>query len=475
MQTEAVKIFLLDREQSVAEVVQRLLSSVGYEVEVFSSAKVAFEAIPAKRPQLVISEVELAEGNGIDLCAQIRENYSALPVLFLTTVRELEQRLEALRSGAIDYITKPFDRQLLLAKIENILRLVHSCGEQVQSLRCHKTIPNLLVELQQAGVQTIVPQPDVQSKYGYSYPVLDRISTVSSDAEERISVLEKLSSEGWLGKKIYDVVKLCPNCQSFNVNFRVVCPFCHFPGLEEGLPIPDSNQIRLDQDENSDKEQVPSTAIIRTRHYFCPQCQKTFPEATVFGRCLRCGKNFDEKDAKVQIIYSYYIQDAKLNGTEIRANNSQLVFQALTACELKSYEFRFLRPFLELELREAKLSNKEFALVSFQVTNLTEYVHREGEDVARRSLRNLFLVVKKFLRPLDVIFLAEHDGIEIVLRHTSQQIAQLFVTRLQSYLERLDRKLAVKLKLVTFPKGHESASESVSEDSPLPTLAAQET
>ena len=84
-------------------------------------------------------------------------------------------------------------------------------------------------------------------------------------------------------------------------------------------------------------------------------------------------------------------------------------------------------------------------------------------------------MVKKFLRPLDVIFLAEHDGIEIVLRHTSQQIAQLFVTRLQSYLERLDRKLAVKLKLVTFPKGHESASESVSEDSPLPTLAAQET
>ncbi|RKY88628.1 hypothetical protein DRQ11_03180, partial [candidate division KSB1 bacterium] len=84
MQTEAVKIFLLDREQSVAEVVQRLLSSVGYEVEVFSSAKVAFGAIPAKRPQLVISEVELAEGNGIDLCAQIRENYSALPVLFLT-------------------------------------------------------------------------------------------------------------------------------------------------------------------------------------------------------------------------------------------------------------------------------------------------------------------------------------------------------------------------------------------------------
>jgi CheY-like chemotaxis protein len=105
----------------------RLLSSMleehGYEVRPVRSGREALRAIELAAPDLILLDVSMPDMNGYEVCERLRSQGSHIPVLFLTALSAVDGKLTAFRSGGADYITKPFQLEEVLARVNVHLSL----------------------------------------------------------------------------------------------------------------------------------------------------------------------------------------------------------------------------------------------------------------------------------------------------------------------------------------------------------------
>jgi two-component system KDP operon response regulator KdpE len=109
--------------------VRVILRDAGYETETAGSLRGALDAVAAAPPDGAIVDLILPDGNGIDLCRDLR-TWSRMPILVLSALEDEEQKVLALQAGADDYLTKPFSARELIARLEAVLRRVEPDSEQ---------------------------------------------------------------------------------------------------------------------------------------------------------------------------------------------------------------------------------------------------------------------------------------------------------------------------------------------------------
>ncbi len=112
------KILLVEDEIALAELIKLNLTIEGYEVLHTENGKKAVELFKQKNPGLVILDVMLPELNGIEVCKQLKKLKPEVPVLFLSAKSSGNDRIEGLKSGADDYLTKPFNLEELLLRVQ---------------------------------------------------------------------------------------------------------------------------------------------------------------------------------------------------------------------------------------------------------------------------------------------------------------------------------------------------------------------
>ncbi len=121
----AYKILLVDDEAALREMLQAILSQSGYEVLPAGSFGDALGVFRENRPDAVLLDVMLPDGDGFGLFEKLRAQRPDVPVLFLSARDEDEARLRGLGLGADDYITKPFLPRELLLRLAAVLRRVY--------------------------------------------------------------------------------------------------------------------------------------------------------------------------------------------------------------------------------------------------------------------------------------------------------------------------------------------------------------
>jgi len=119
----APTILIVEDDQDIAEMLGAFLRSAGYQVVTENWGEDGVRSARAKRPDLVILDVRLPDIDGFEVLERMREHVSTryTPVIFLTERREREARLQGLALHADDYITKPFDVEELLLRVQNTL------------------------------------------------------------------------------------------------------------------------------------------------------------------------------------------------------------------------------------------------------------------------------------------------------------------------------------------------------------------
>jgi two-component system KDP operon response regulator KdpE len=119
--SEKSRVLVVDDEPQITRVLRTVLTSQGYQVQTATEGETALANFTEWRPELVITDLFMPHMDGIELCKRIR-SVSNVPIIVLSVKGEERAKVEALDSGADDYVTKPFGTDELLARVRAALR-----------------------------------------------------------------------------------------------------------------------------------------------------------------------------------------------------------------------------------------------------------------------------------------------------------------------------------------------------------------
>lgn len=124
------QILVIEDEKSIADMVKMCLTKSGYICETANDGMTATEKLDKKRYDLILLDIMLPDIDGYDLIGYIKQ--FEIPVIFVTAKTSVLDRVKGLKLGAEDYITKPFDLEELLARVETVLRRYHKTERMIE-------------------------------------------------------------------------------------------------------------------------------------------------------------------------------------------------------------------------------------------------------------------------------------------------------------------------------------------------------
>ncbi len=122
------RILIVEDEPGIARVVMDLLRAEGHTVEAAQDGETGLQRITEEQFDLVILDLMLPRIGGMEVCRRAREQGFDGAILMLTAKGEITDRVKGLRTGADDYLVKPFDSDELLARVTALLRRIHKAG-----------------------------------------------------------------------------------------------------------------------------------------------------------------------------------------------------------------------------------------------------------------------------------------------------------------------------------------------------------
>lgn len=148
------RIFLVEDDEVIAGAVARYLEGWGYTVRCAREFDRVLQEFTDFDPQLVLLDISLPFFNGYHWCQEIRK-VSKVPILFLTSAGDSVNTVMAMQLGGDDLLSKPFDLQVLSAKVQAMLRRAYDFGPPARLLRCGGAVLNVSDGTLTAGGQRL--------------------------------------------------------------------------------------------------------------------------------------------------------------------------------------------------------------------------------------------------------------------------------------------------------------------------------
>lgn len=123
-------ILLVEDENNLASVIKLNLELDGYSVIIADNGQKSVDVFRNLKPDLVILDIMLPELNGIEACKQMKKINSETPILFLSAKSSGADKIEGLKSGGDDYLTKPFNLEELLLRVQILLKRYQSNSKE---------------------------------------------------------------------------------------------------------------------------------------------------------------------------------------------------------------------------------------------------------------------------------------------------------------------------------------------------------
>ncbi|NQW69605.1 MAG: nitrogen regulation protein NR(I) [Betaproteobacteria bacterium] len=116
-------IWIVDDDQSIRWVLEKALARENMPYKSFSNPNDVLDALDKETPQVLISDIRMPRGNGLDLLQHVKASHPSLPVIIMTAYSDLDSAVSSFQGGAFEYLTKPFD-------VNKAIELIHRAVEQ---------------------------------------------------------------------------------------------------------------------------------------------------------------------------------------------------------------------------------------------------------------------------------------------------------------------------------------------------------
>jgi len=136
-------VLTVDDEEHITELIAMGLGFNGFEVQRVASGRAALAAVDAQRPDLIILDVMLPDLDGFEVARRLRQNErspTSVPIIFLTARDATADKIEGLRLGVDDYVTKPFSIEELIERVKAVLRRSSGAGPGDHKLVYHDLV-----------------------------------------------------------------------------------------------------------------------------------------------------------------------------------------------------------------------------------------------------------------------------------------------------------------------------------------------
>ncbi|HNT94018.1 MAG: response regulator transcription factor [Bacteroidales bacterium] len=150
-----MKLLLAEDDIDFGNILSQYLSMSGFEVTLARNGREAWDLYHNTNPDICVLDIMMPEMDGFTLAEKLRAKDPGIPFIFLTAKSMREDMVRGLRLGADDYITKPFDPEMLLLRINNILRRVYSIAEDEYTISGTTLRFNALELLTPAGKEKV--------------------------------------------------------------------------------------------------------------------------------------------------------------------------------------------------------------------------------------------------------------------------------------------------------------------------------
>lgn len=121
-------ILIVDDESASLKLLNDILSAEGHEVRPFNNGELALRSIMVEAPDLILLDVRMPGMNGFEVCRKVKESMSLkeVPVIFISAALDLEDKVRGFQEGGVDYITKPYQKEEVIARVKTHVALSHA-------------------------------------------------------------------------------------------------------------------------------------------------------------------------------------------------------------------------------------------------------------------------------------------------------------------------------------------------------------
>ncbi len=205
-ETSNERILVVDDEESVREVLRRILELGGYEVIVAANGSQALELVTKQNPDLMLLDLRMPGKSGMEVLKEMKADYPDVAVIVVTAVDEVDIAIEAIRNGAYDYLHKPFDANVLIISVVRALekrRLILKNRDYEHNLERKVAEQTQLLEQK---IKELTALNNLFVTYlNQGFEAADKYGRLSHDIIEMTKEAQRLSGQG------ADIAETCAN------------------------------------------------------------------------------------------------------------------------------------------------------------------------------------------------------------------------------------------------------------------------
>lgn len=134
-------VLIVDDQPDNLDLLVRILKKGGYNARPALNGQLALGAVAHTRPDLILLDIRMPEIDGFELCKRLKSDPHShdIPVIFISALNETDEKVRAFQAGGVDYISRPFQYQEVLARVSTHLELAHMRNQMEALIQAHST------------------------------------------------------------------------------------------------------------------------------------------------------------------------------------------------------------------------------------------------------------------------------------------------------------------------------------------------